>query len=153
MCAIHFGLLSGRPVVFSSWRRDDQLVNGFSGISIAFLFLLPPPFRFSRTSTKGNYNFGIYLKTADISFRDKSNNDASFFSLRVLHVDKFSLSIAGNGLCLSLPGHHFAAAAHQIGTEWRHGTAGYWIPNPTQVRTHWRGCNDLTKFIVKTKRI
>lgn len=107
-------------------------------------FLSPFQFRYCSSVKAGFVASGLTWKSsvsADISVRDKSKaHDGFVVPLRTVHVDEFSLSFAGNRVCLSLPRYHCAAAAHQIGTERQHWTARYRVPYPTQVSTcaDWR---------------
>lgn len=137
---IHFGLVRV-PVCFSSGRQNYQLFNGCSGVCLGFL--TPFYFRYCRSGKEGFITPALTWKSsafADISVRDKSKGDYGFIvPVCAVHLDKFSLSFAWNGVCLSLSRHHSAAAAHQIGRERQHWTARYRLPYPTQVSTCTEG--------------
>lgn len=139
LCVIHFGLLRG-PVCFSSGRRNDQFIHGFG---VGFLDFLSP--FLCRCTVALSKDFWLqdslenrrYLRTFLSGINQKKGDDGCFIvTVRVVYVDKFSVSIAGNRVCLSLSRHHCPAAAHQVGTERQHWTARYRVPYSTQVSTY-----------------
>lgn len=125
-------------------RPEDTMINWLQRVYL----VLPPLFhsRYCRSALEGFITSGLSA-SAENFIRDSSKGDDGFIvSLRAMHVDKFSLSFAGNWVCLSLSRHQCAAAAHQIGTEREHcWTAGYQVQYPTQVSpfAHWK-CWKLT---------
>ncbi len=135
LCVIHSGLWR-EPVCFSSGIRSDQLINCLSRFSYTLLSSFT-----SETVREGLFTSRRINRSlsAEITIRVKLQGDDGFtVPLRVVHVDKFGLSFAGNRVCLSLSRHHCAAAAYQIGTERQHWTARYRLANTTQVSTRAR---------------